>query len=237
MRAARRFLAEQLRAAEARRDELTAPINYINLRAEVAPGPFRFDEVNIVYAFCEAPPDVGESVPPGLSILQRPGREATPLLIALAEFPHAYPEDAREQTFAYRETTFFIPVRYQSAVGIYISAIYPSAWEPILIGREVYGFPKQLGNTVFSPNAVTLHIDETPALHINWDGAEPSNETRFIRALSDLLGIEGRLTAAAFQAGEVLRKMVRLPAHRRLDVYNHRRVPARIRHWKRRVTQ
>jgi hypothetical protein len=223
---ARRYLAERVRLAEIRRDELAAPIAYINQRAEVSPGPFRFDNVQIVYAFCDAPSDLGDSLPPGLSILQRPGRDATPLLVALAEFPNAYPEDHPQKKFTYRETTFFIPVRVQAAVGIYIHQIFPSAWEPILIGREVYGFPKQLGDTVFSPNAVALHLNESPVMELRWDGAEVSSEARFIRSLSDLLGIEGRLTAAAFQAGEVLRKVARLPAHRRLDVYNHRRIPA-----------
>jgi hypothetical protein len=43
-------------------------------------------------------------------------------------------------------------------------------------------------------------------------------------ALSDWIGGEGRVTAAAFQAGEVLRQTLRLPPFRRVDVYNHKRV-------------
>ena len=225
--AARRFLAGELLITQRRCDELAAPISFAG-DGSIVPGPFRFENVTMIFAFCETESAVfgAHLLPDGLRILQRPGRDTTPVLVALADFPKAYPEDHAQNTFRYTETTFFLPVRHQSAFGFFVPYIYPSAWEPILIGRDIYGFPKQLGETIFAPNTASLSVNETRLLRISWDGGEAASETRLVRALSDWLGIQGRLTAAAFQAGEVLRKMTRLPAYRRVDVYNRKRIPA-----------
>jgi acetoacetate decarboxylase len=46
----------------------------------------------------------------------------------------------------------FVPARFGSGIGLYVPFIYPSAWEPILLGREIYGFPKRLGKTALALN-------------------------------------------------------------------------------------
>jgi len=220
--AARRFLAMAWQAAQTRRDELAAPIRYRPATAEAMPGPFRFDTVNMIFAFCESP--TMPLLPDGLRVLQRPLRPTTPFLIALADFPNAYPESQPDARFAYRETTLFVPVRYKTALGFYVAAIYPSAWEPILIGREVYGFPKQLGDTLFSSQAASVVVDGENILNLSWQGAVGAAESELVGALVAWLGL--RLGGAAFQVGELLRRAARLPAFRRVDVYNEKRIPA-----------
>lgn len=225
--AARRYLAEQAQLARTRLNEIAAPIHYQPNLARLIPGPFIFEETTLLIAFCEADRAAVEAtLPPGLSLLQRPGRSQAPVFIGLAKFPKAHYEHSPHQRFAYAETTYFIPVREGTHWGMFIPYIYPSSWEPILLGQEIYGFPKRLGETLFQPNQAMLRVDGQDYLDLQWGGSEIVSETRLVRALSDWLGFEGRLTSVAFQAGEVLRKIGRLPAHRRLDVYNHKRLLA-----------
>jgi hypothetical protein len=223
--AARRWLATALQSARQDVAELRAPIHYQPDTAQLIPGPFRFEGVNMLFVFCEIQRGV-IGLPDGLKVMQRPGRDSLPLLLALARFPKSYPEHSPNATFAYTETTYFIPVREGTRWGLYVPHIYSSAWEPILLGREIYGFPKRLGQTRFESNTVALTVDTEPYLHFSWEGAEASDETRLVRAFGSWLGFPGIATAAAFRAGEVLRKVNRLPAHRRVLVYNHKQVLA-----------
>lgn len=225
---AHQYMAQRLLAAEQRRDELAAPLHHLDpYRATLPTDSFLFEEATLIFAFCRVRLDfLRPLVPDELSILQIFGGDTAPLLIAFADFPVGYPEHNPAATFGYRETTFFVPIRYQTAFGLYVSAIVSSAYEPILIGRETYGFPKQIGDTRFATKQVALEIGTTPALQLAWQSAVGSSETDLIRALSDWLGVAGRVTAAAFSAGELLRKLTRLPAFRRVDVYNHKCIPA-----------
>jgi hypothetical protein len=223
---ARRYLAEGWSAAQARYAALSAPITY-DSGAELPPGPFRFQNVTMIFAFCEGDSQrLKALLPPGLSLLQRPYKSSAPLLIALADFPHAQREDGRGAVFGYTETTFFIPVRQRSALGFYVPMIFPSAYEPILLGRELYGFPKRLGQTEFKPRQVELSIDSQTYLELTWQGGQATSESELVGALGAWLGLEAHLTSAAFQASEVLRKLARLPRHRRVDVYNHKKNPS-----------
>lgn len=225
--AARRYLATQLEFAENRRRELETPLHYLNDRADLVPGPFRFEDVTLIFAFCNADRVALEPLlPPPLALLTRPGRKSGTVLLALADFPVAYPEHHPDGRFGYTETTVFIPVRQRRAFGLYVPYIYPSTWEPTLLGREIYGFPKRLGNTVFDGKSVTVSVDQQPLCRFTWQGGEAVSEARLVGALGEALGVMGQMTGLAFQAGEMLRKVARLPAYRRVDVYNRRRILA-----------
>ncbi len=225
--AARRYLARQLQKTSTRLTQLTAPIHYAAYSADLIPGPFLFEDATMLFLFCEAAPELIEKIlPEGLSLLQRPGKKHAPLLLALADFPKAYPQHTPAARFAYTETTYFIPVRHGTTFGFYVPHIYPSTYEPILLGREIYGFPKRLGETVLGSNEVSLSVDGEQYLHFQWQGAESETEPRLVRALMDWLGLQGRLASVAFQAGELLRKASRLPGYRRVNVFNHRRLLA-----------
>lgn len=225
--AARRYLAKQLHQSTMKLAQLTAPLHFAHNTAELVPGPFMFEDTSMIFAFCEAdPPSIEKCLPESLHLLQRPAKKRAPLLIALADFPHAYPQHTPSARFAYTETTYFIPVRYGTTFGFYVPHIYPSTYEPILLGREIYGFPKRLGETIFGTNEVSLSVDGEKYVHLSWQGAESETETRLVRGLMDWLGLEGRVASAAFQAGEVLRKATRLPAYRRVNVFNHKQILA-----------
>jgi hypothetical protein len=163
-------------------------------------------------------------LPDGLSLLKSPLRERAPVFIAFADFPYSYPRHDESARFAYTETTYFVPVRHKANPGAFVPYIYPSAWEPILLGREIYGFPKRLGHTVFGSNQVSLSVDGDKFLDLHWSQLETSTEPKLVGALMDWLGFERHIAAAAFQAGDLMRRAVRLPPYRRVDVYNHKRV-------------
>lgn len=225
--AARRYLAETARSAETRLNELEQPVHYAPDTAHLTPGPFMFEDVTLIFAFCDADLDpIRAQLPDGLSLFRRPGRKRDSLMIALAHFPTAYSEHDPAARFGYTETTIFVPVRYRHSIGLFVPYIYPSAYEPILLGREIYGFPKRLGRTTFGAQSVALAVDNTPQLDLRWNSSAGTDEPRLVRALIDWIGLEGRSLSLAFQAGDVLRKTMRLPPYRRVGVYNHKRIPA-----------
>ncbi|MBN1283925.1 MAG: acetoacetate decarboxylase family protein [Anaerolineae bacterium] len=226
---ARRHLAAALRAARARIDALesAARVQYCEPGAGLLPGPYLFEDATMVFAFCDADLDaVCALLPPGLSLLRAPGA-AAPALLALADFPIAHPIDNPGARMApYAETTCFVPVRFGTAVGLYVPYIYPSAWEPILLGREIYGFPKRLGETTLTAKSASLVVAGEQHINLSWRRAEPSSEASLVGALMDILGLQKHAAALAFRAGEVLRRAMRLPGYRRVDVYNHKRALA-----------
>ncbi|MBN1566074.1 MAG: acetoacetate decarboxylase family protein [Anaerolineae bacterium] len=229
--AARRYLAESLQTASARLAELEQPVHYAppdgHHSAQIEPGPFMFEDVTLIFAFCEADLDpLRVTLPDGLTLFRRPGRSRDALLLVLAQFPTVYAEDDPAARFAYTETTVFVPVRYRHSIGLFVPYIYPSAYEPILLGREIYGFPKQLGRTAFDAHHASLIVDGATQAALTWGGMDGTDEARLVRALFDWLGLEGRSASVAFQAGEVLRRAMQLPPFRRISVYNHKRILA-----------
>ncbi|MCZ7543086.1 MAG: acetoacetate decarboxylase family protein [Anaerolineae bacterium] len=211
--AARRYLADALLSSQTRLDALAAPIHYRpGAPAEVTPGPFLFEDVTLIFAFCEADLDVVRAcLPDGLSLLRRPVFKGGPVILAVADFPNAHPEADPAARFGYTETTYFVPARFGRHFGLFVPHIYPSTWEPILLGREIYGFPKRLGRTVFGANRASLEVDGSDFFSLTWEGAEAVSERDLVGALMDWVGIERRMASAAFEAGEVLRRAMRLP--------------------------
>lgn len=223
--AARRYLSGALLQTGERLAALEAPVHYAGDDAGLPPGPFAFDDVTLVMAFCDAERDALDlPLPDGIARFRGPGGGRGGVLLALADFPQAYPDHTPQARFAYTETTCFIPVRRGWRLGLYPAYIYPSAWEPILLGREIYGFPKRLGNTVFSEKSVALSVDETPYAALIWNSETNASEPRLLRAFSDWLGIEGRITETAFRVGDFLLEAMRSRLYRRISVYNHKRI-------------
>jgi hypothetical protein len=225
--AARLFLADLLHQREARLGDIDAPLDLYGPRAEAAPGPFRFDDVSLLIFFCEADRATAQaSLPPGLAGLGLAGSGRTPVFFGLAHFPNAYPEADPNARFAYTETTLFLPVNGPAGPGVFIPYISPSAWQPILIGREVYGFAKRPGLSRLERDSASLQVDGIDQIAFGWDSTSPSDEGRLVGALMGWLGLQRHAAELAFRAGDALRAVAGLPPHRRVDVYNHKRIPA-----------
>jgi Acetoacetate decarboxylase (ADC)/Cyclic nucleotide-binding domain len=216
---ARQYLAQHWQQAQARLDQLQAPVHYQPYTAQVQPGPYVFPNSTIVFAFCTAP-KMDFPLPTGVS------RIGKGLLIGIADFHAAYYQHQPDARFSYRETTFFVPVRVGVKLGLYVPYIYPSSYEPIVIGREIYGFPKQFGETTFSQKQVSLMVSNADYLNLRWDKRELANEPRLVGAFGQLFGVTGRITAAAFAVGDTLLSLINVPFYRRVNVFNHKRIPA-----------
>lgn len=225
----RRYLAQSSIEAQMRRDQLAAPVHYRGDSAQLYTGPFVFKNSTMIIALCDADLDpVRNLLPDGLTLFRPKWRKRDSLFIALADFPHAYPDHTPDARFRYTETTFFVPVRYKGRLGLYVPYIYPSTYEPILLGREIYGFPKRLGETRFQSDfsEVSLHVDGEQYLAFEGLKSEPASEPRLVRALSEWMGIPGRMTEVAFRIGDTLLDTIGIPLYRRVSVYNHKRIPA-----------
>jgi acetoacetate decarboxylase len=225
--AARRSLAADLQGARSRLEELETPLHYAGPGADLVPGPFLFENATLIFAFCDADlSGVRGTLPDGLRLFKRPGRKRDALLLVPARFPDAHPEGDPAARFAYSETTCFVPVRRRRGVGFFVPYIYPSTWEPLLLGREIYGFPKRLGRTEFGSQTVSLAVDGAEQCTLRWEGSQACDEVRLVRALIDWLGFAGREASLAFQIGDALRQAMQLPPYRRVEVYNHKRILA-----------
>ncbi len=212
----RRYLASQLHQSQTRLAELQAPIHHAEPRAQLVPGPFSFPNSTIVFTFCDA--ELELDLPPGVR------RTGSTLLLALADFPDARYANHPDWRFGYRETTFFVPVRVGRILGLFVPYIYPSAYEPILLGREIYGFPKQLGETQLTETSAALAVHGKESLTLRWQGTERSSEARLVGAMGRSFGAPGTLTSAAFSVGDVLTQAVNLPIYRHINVFNHKRI-------------
>jgi CRP-like cAMP-binding protein len=216
---ARQYLAQHLHQTQSRLEQLQAPVHYQLYTAQVQAGPYVFPNSTIIFAFCTAP-KMDFPLPVGVS------RVGKGLLLGIADFQGAYYHHQPDFRFSYTETTVFVPVRVGAKLGLYVPYIYPSTYEPIVIGREIYGFPKQFGETNFSDSQVVLAVAEEAYLHMRWNKHETTNEPRIVGAFGQLFGVTGQITAAAFAIGDTLLSLINVPFYRRVSVFNHKRIPA-----------
>jgi hypothetical protein len=217
-RLARQYLAHHLQQAQSRLDQLQTPAHYQPYTAQVQAGPYVFPNSTIIFAFCTAP-KMDFPLPAGIS------RVGKGLLLGIADFQGAYYHHQPDARFSYTETTFFAPVRVGAKLGLYVPYIYPSSYEPIVIGREIYGFPKQFGETVFSHSQVNLTVSGEDYFSLKWNKHEAASEPRIVGAFGQLFGVTGQITAAAFVVGDTLLNLINVPFYRRVSVFNHKRIP------------
>jgi acetoacetate decarboxylase len=216
---ARQYLAHHLTQAQTKLAQLQAPVHYQPYSAQVQAGPFVFPQSTIVFAFCHAPKMK-------LTLLQGVSQVGSGLLIGIANFQNAYYHHNPDARFSYTETTVFVPVRVGMSLGLYVPYIYPSTYEPIVIGREIYGFPKQLGDTQLSHSQSSLTVLGENYLSLQHGKHNTSNEPRIVGAFGQLFGVTGRITSAAFAIGDTLLSMMNVPFYRRVSVFNHKRIPS-----------
>lgn len=217
---ARKCLATLLIRENARREALESSVSYQPYSAQLIPGPFEFPNSEIVFIFCDAA--LREvPLPQGMQLL------GSRILIAAAHFPQSHSVHTPQHRFDYRETTFFLPVRVGSHVGLYVPYIFTDLYEPILLGREFYGFPKQIGQTVIHKAdhaACNLHDDSI--FKVGFASEQRADEAQLVGAFGTLFGVPNGVTSSAFRVGDTLLSAMGIPFYRRVSVFNHKRVPA-----------
>ncbi|MCB9763157.1 MAG: acetoacetate decarboxylase family protein [Alphaproteobacteria bacterium] len=180
--AARAALEDGFAASLGDLDDFFAP------GGRLVPGPYTFGPVALT-AFVMA----GERaalralLPPGLRLI--PGLGGASLLV-LAEVGGSRTDGPGGPTRAgaYRELAVFIPcVGPRGRLGVFVPALVVTATMAILLGREIYGFPKRPGRIWLHSDGAEVALDHRLALRLGWGEGTPLAAGAAPRALRALL--------------------------------------------------
>jgi hypothetical protein len=141
--------------------------------ARLVPGPYRFGPFGAHVMVVETEEErLRELLAPGLEPLAWTGGR---YLLLISDF-----EDVRSESpladgarYRYRETTPFLPCRLGHRVGLFSPELYPDSYMPILLGREIYGFPKRMGRTRRLTDGVDVIVDQERLLRARWGAPRP----------------------------------------------------------------
>jgi CRP-like cAMP-binding protein len=200
-----RHLALELRQLYARNDTMLKHFDdfFESPNARLVAGPYRGEQFDqLVFVMEDSVERVRGLLPPGLELL--PGLEGR-YLITFNRFPamRTTHGGGEGRVFAYQETSPFIPARFGlRRVGLFCPELYPDNYLAITLGRELYGFPKRFGKTIFSTETtddgalrvqrgghVDLVVGGRYVLRGAWERGEPLTARAFYaRVACDFLG-------------------------------------------------
>lgn len=155
--------------------------------AELHPPPYAFGPFPCIQLVVEHDPaSWAARLPPGLIPL--PGAQGR-CLVMINDIRRARCEHVPGREWAYREVVPFLPVACPSrmTVGLYTPEVFADATMPILLGREVYGFPKRLGRIRIDDHAVRLLADHDVALALRWTASRELGGEQAIAAMAHAL--------------------------------------------------
>lgn len=155
--------------------------------AELYPPPYGFGPFpGIVLVVEHAPQQLAARLPPGLIPL--PGAQGR-CLVMISDITRVRCAHVPGREWAYREVVPFIPVMCPSRMtaGLYTPEVFADATMPILLGREVYGFPKRLGRITIEDHVVRLLADHALALELRWTSKREMTGDRAIQRMAQAL--------------------------------------------------
>jgi acetoacetate decarboxylase len=180
--------AEVMALRAARVDAVTTTDDFFDPpNARLVPGPYRFGPLRLVLHVVETARDaLAALLPPGLHLLPGLGGR---YLLGYGDFQNCISQHARAdgRVFSYRETTPFIPCAGFGRVGAFIPELYPDSYMAILLGREIYGFPKRLGRTTVRDDGVDVIVDHTRLMRARWSRPAPLSPDDIVPMLSSWL--------------------------------------------------
>lgn len=192
---------ECLRREHEARAVLRRADDFFRPGAELYPPPYAFGPFRCLLAIVEHDPAaLARLLPPGLTLL--PGAEGR-ALVMISDIEGARADAVPGRAWGYREVVPFIPVACPSRLGVGLHApeLFADATMPILLGREVYGFPKRLGRVELDARAARLLADHEVALDLRWEGADTLDGARALERLTRAL-----LPAAPAALGPLVRR-------------------------------
>jgi len=195
-RATIRFLAGTVRGLYDRDFDLLLSFDDIfeSPNAALLPGPYEFQPYPATFLVLECDPAKLQALlPPGLTTI--PGmRDRMMVVCSFVERCTSRAPGSSGRWFSYQETTPFIPCLADGGrPGLYTPELYPDAYLPIILGREVYGFPKRFGRTVRRADGVDLWLGDRPVMRARWSGTRAT----------DAQGFGGHLAASMAPGGEL----------------------------------
>jgi CRP/FNR family transcriptional regulator, cyclic AMP receptor protein len=137
--------------------------------ARLVPGPYTADVELRTFVMQDDASRLRGLLPPGCTPL--PGLEETWVLV-LSHFRDVHSTRVGQQrSFSYREVTPFVPcLGPDSQPGLFCPELYPDNYLAILLGRELYGFPKRMGQVHLGPTHVTVAAGHHLVLRAGWSG-------------------------------------------------------------------
>lgn len=171
--------------------------------AGMVPGPYMSDQVTMTIFVMEGDPkQVAGLLPPGL--FDPPWSAARYLVVAsrIKDMRACHAIGAGRE-FDYNETAFFIPcLHVPFGPGAYCHSVFPDNYLAISIGRELYGFPKRFGETLFKEDQreIDFALAGGQAARMTWAGTEAiSCKQYFEEILAQIIGAR-RLAGRARKA-------------------------------------
>ena len=213
-------LAElEIRRIQAERLELEASLEdfFEPHSGEVARAPYVVDGARMLFVVAR---DVELSrLPPGLSPLPlSDGR----FLLAFCHYPHFGPSAGFGPS--YDESLVMVPCwdLMGGGPGFYCPEVWPESMMAVIVGGELFGFPKRYGRVTLGADHAHVDLGGTQA-YLRWTGAKPLSVERYMAEMTGaLLGEddpEGRVAerlvgfAARFTAGPLVRSGTPLPLY------------------------
>lgn len=174
-------------------------------------------------------------LPAGLRVIPGLGGR---YLLTFNFFPNVYSKhsSAQGRSFAYNETTAFLPVIGPGArPAVYAPELYLDSYMPIVLGRELYGFPKRFGSARLGKKHIDLNIGKEMALRLKWQGRRSTDSGELLALLQGwLLGRHNGLPSLTYPILRTLFESINTPVARRLwpamPVYVHNQVPCAFDH-------
>ena len=131
--------------------------------SRLVPGPYKGEGVEMYIVFAKVPGPV-PLLPPGLC-QPNPGPFPGLIMLVFARFPQfVQPDYPDAKPFVYNETAFFVPCLMYSQkkpfvhLRFFVPALYPDNFMAILLGREIYGFPKRAARTYIPEDPRTRRL-------------------------------------------------------------------------------
>ncbi|MFT3710563.1 MAG: cyclic nucleotide-binding domain-containing protein [Archangium sp.] len=168
-----RELQSDLRDAwnQQERDRQSLDDFFVSPSARLVPGPYVAQLEVCTFVMRESSVKLKSLLPPGCTPL--PGAEETWLLL-VSHFTDVQSESPSGfgRRFSYREVSPFIPcVGPDLLPALFCPELYPDNYLAILLGRELYGFPKRMGRFEVGEHHVSLAVGHQLALRTEWSNA------------------------------------------------------------------
>ncbi len=168
------LLCEETRRLERwRHDQLRRDDDFFaDDQGGLVPGPYRFGPYEALSVVMRGP--TAHTLPRGLRPI--PGLETTSMLVfSKVERCRALHAQSDHRDHGYREVATFVPcLGPRLRPGFYLPEVYPDAYLPILLGREVYGFTKRMGRILEHPRGYDLIAGGTHRLRVRVGPQRPA---------------------------------------------------------------
>ncbi len=184
-------LAAELRGQLKRQRQATEVLDdfFEQPNARLVPGPYGAEPFTMyLWVLRDSPARVRALLPPGVRLV--PGLGGHWLLtVNLFEALVSRHERGAGRRFSYRETCPFVPCLSGLTPGLFVPELYPDNVLAILLGREIYGFPKRFGTVAQRADGVDVVVGQRLVLRAFHGEGAALSAGDFGLALGDALGL------------------------------------------------